>query len=376
MANKSFRDQEPSFSLVDYIAVLAKWWKFGIAIVVVFLVVGAIQWTRRPENPFPYRTAIEIASVEDVNTVKSKLISVYIPLVLKDYAVKNGKDDAGYSIDVESDASRTVILKSSGSKADEGAIVGIHQAVADLLIADHLKKAAGIEQSLQQQKFEAELALAQIKEDAKSITDAIDMFEGKIALAKSQLGSITELVKSLEKDRSFALSRGGSATNGSFATSIFSIDNSIAQYRDQMRKMEDRIYIDLQNERYNLGKDIIKNQQNQRRQEEAIRKIEKDLLNPYGSRLLLPPSRLLRLAKTGSLQQTLIIFGTIGFIVSLVAVAFVELMIRALRQNDLAIKPWHEKKIPISAPPAFERVETRERQDIHYPDQYSNIGER
>lgn len=331
-----------SFSLIDYTLVLIKRWKTFFFIVVLFLVMGVLYWKTLPILPFPYATIIEVSInadgtlIEDLDTIKTKLTEAYIPTVLKEQAKKNGYEETKYAVQVEiPQESKALVLKSYGEKNDEDNIIAIHQGVVDLLLKDHAQKGDLVKKGLEGQKFQAELTLDKLKEDEKLIGAKRGLVENNQALLKRQIDSISETIHSLEKDRSTALSStlGQQELSQSLATSLLLIDSSLLQYREQLQKLEQQLYIDIQNKNSELDKAESDAKRAQQEQVQIIKDLESRLQNFQGTHTVSSSSRLFRESQK-NIVQIVAVFGAVGIFLGLFMVALVELVVRA-RQSEI-----------------------------------------
>lgn len=331
-----------SFSLIDYILVLLKRWKTFSFIVVLFLVMGVFYWKTLPSPQFPYATSIEIGSqadgtlIEDSDTINSKLTEAYIPAVVKEQSVKNGYEETRYGVRVDiSKKGGVLTFKTYSGKDDESNIVAIHQGIVNLLIKDQAQKGELIKKDLEKQKFRAELALESLKEDEKLFRGKRELVEINTALVKRQIDTVSETIHSLEKDRLTAFSSVSNQqeVSQSLATSLLLIDNSLLQYREQLQKLEQQLYIDIQNKNSELDKEEANVKRAQQEQAQTIKDFEFRLQNLQGTHLLSSPLRLFREPKK-DLMQIIAIFGAVGIFLGLFMAALVELVVRA-RQSEV-----------------------------------------
>src|SRR3989338_9444331 len=314
-----------------WLVLMRRWWIVAV-VFIVMLAGGGVYANTRPPLPFPHTTTIEIGKLadgkplEDIKMVENKIKEAYIPIVFQEHASKNGYDQARYSIEVEvPENGNTLLLKAYGSKSDTDILVLLEQKITDLLTKDHAQKIELVKNDLAQQQFKTQLALDTLKEQAQLIPHKRQIIQETAQLLKRQIDTVANLIDISEKDRASALVSAveKGAIDQSLTTAILIMNETISENREKLRGLEERYYIMLQNDRANLDKEELENKQQQKEQEQLIKDVEFRTSNLQETKVLLPPSRLLRNSPKSPVQTTGL-FGVVGLFLGVFAAGFME----------------------------------------------------
>ena len=332
--------EEIVFTFSDFINVLAKRWKLFAGIVVFFLIWGLVYFKTRPLLPFTYRTTIEIGAkvdgtlIEPFESVKAKFEEAYIPEVLATHAEEKGYKDQRYFVKVEdtkekskeTEARPSITLVSQGGESIGPAILEIHTRIADRFIDDHVRRVEIEKQTLGQKKLQAELELDTLEDDERRIPRKQEFVDATAAILRNQIESTEKIISVMEQDRSHAIASASmkASVDQSLATTFLLVDSVIAKYQDELRSLEERLFITLAKERSDIDREEAELKRKQREQKQLVADLKLQIDSFSVSRILLSPSRLPRPPLSGALYQTLSIFGGVGFFLGLLTSVFVE----------------------------------------------------
>lgn len=139
-------------SLLDLFVVLARHrWLMAVVFIVV-LTLGFVFALGKPQS-YGYTSSLQIARgasgpIEAPATVTAKLNESYIPFTLQQEENRDGFPSIRLEASV-SQNSDVVVMKSSGSLADEERHLALHRAVAERLMEDHGRELANARSMLQ-----------------------------------------------------------------------------------------------------------------------------------------------------------------------------------------------------------------------------------
>lgn len=183
-------------TVVDLLVVVLRWRNVALAVAATTLLLGVLATIVLPEK-HEYSTTIEIARVESagllggplesIETVRAKLSSSYVPLVLARYRERRPDDDSNYEIAVSSPrGSGLVMLSSRAPVARLQTYLALHQEVVEELVADHSRMS-----SLRRSQIEAELGRAKValayEEDPSTLKAQESELESRLRDAEIKL---------------------------------------------------------------------------------------------------------------------------------------------------------------------------------------------
>lgn len=335
---------ERGFTLADFINCWAKRWKLFISILIIFLVIGAVQFRSRPLLPFVHRTVLEVGAkgdgtlIEPLSSVKARLDGAYIPEVLVQHAKENSYNDAQYFVKVNGEAQEAVnssiVIESDGYESATPALLEIHSRIAKRLLDEHAVRAEQVRRELARQKVRADHGLEELEESERLLPRKRELIDERITLVKRQIEATENFINTAEQDRARALISAAAkeSVDQSLATTFLLMDNTLAAYREKFRALEEELLIKIPQERVAIDQEATQLKRSQIEQKQIIDNIAFQIDNFRSTRVSLEPSRLPRLPLSGVLYQTLAIFGGVGFLLGLFLVAFVEFVSQARQQ--------------------------------------------
>ncbi len=292
---------------------------------------------------YSYVAAIEIGSqltengtpvfFEKAQTVKSKLVTAFIPQVLQTYASEHpeNKNSGRYKIAVSvPKGSELIVLSAKGAQSQSEALLDIEQKIIDMLAKDHGRILSIIRSSIVKEKAEAEAELAYLKNDTifdvprKKLQAELvaaetqyqrikepDLVESKRRILKNKLKTMqnklgllidqskklktdtnslkrSELrmakkVESIQRQIQLSLNKREQAiedvNDPTQAMTLLMIDSQIQQARQFLTDLEQRLYIDIQDKLSELQVSVKDNQRKQEAMLAKISKVELDIQN-------------------------------------------------------------------------------------------------
>lgn len=292
---------------------------------------------------YSYVTAIEIGSqmtengtpvfFENAQTVKSKLVTAFIPQVLLTYASEHpeNKSSGKFKIAVSvPKGSQLIVLSAKGTQSQSEALLQIEQKIIDMLSKNHGRILSIIRSSIVKDKAEAEAELAYLKNDTifdvpkkKLQAELIvaetqyqrikepDLVESKRRTLKNKLKTIqnklgllidqnkklkidanslkkselrmTEKVKAIQLQIQLSLNKREQATEDvkdpTQAMTLLMIDSQIQNAQQFLIDLEQRLYVDTQDKLSELQVSIKDNRRKQEAMSAKISKVELDIQN-------------------------------------------------------------------------------------------------
>ena len=304
----------------------------------VVLVVGVTTVFLWPPE-FAYTTTIEIGSqssaetgdgktrpIEEPENVKAKLESSYIPLVQSRYALTHPDDDSRYKMTVKvPDTSSVAILHSTGWDEDEEVYLDLQAQVRDALIGDHERIISEIRKGLELERLEAENKFVALRDEADGTVDLLKRFERHEQLLNAHIEKLSEIIHAAHQSRESVVAGGDPNAQ---AMTLLVIDNQITASRDQLRSLEERLYISIPNNRDKLTRELAELRRAQNAQRERIAEIETRIANLSKTRSVVPPMRSLWPLGLTTAERLLLI-PPLALVLAVMAGLVAELRLRA-----------------------------------------------
>lgn len=246
---------------------------------------------------------LEVALIEDPETVKGKLVASYIPLAQAQF-FETDKAGQGKLHDISVKIpknSQILVLESKGTLGERAVFEGLHQRVADYLLTDHQRiikvpqknyevlldierlklkeledpkifavSRIGLESKIQAAKTQ----LQSLKDRAQLIAARFSQLKKKRQLLTQQVDEVTEGLSAAKGSRSRALSE---VTGEAKAMTLLLIDNQIEQSRTRLASLQERLFVQLEDEQQVLENEKKENIRNQSLQESRINELGSQL---------------------------------------------------------------------------------------------------
>ncbi|MDQ2694134.1 MAG: Wzz/FepE/Etk N-terminal domain-containing protein [Pseudomonadota bacterium] len=281
---------------------------------------------------YNYSTSIEIGTLVDENagtrlieppdTVIAKLQEGYIPLTLHEYAEQHPDDATQYRIRARlPKASSLIVVEGTGTEAAGETYRQLINNVVARLVADHDRSVSEERRRLEQQiqearlklealqdetnqnakraALEAELAatrtqlesftdpqmvklqqlrlenkleeartqLANLKEEHELLTSRRKRLDDTEALLKKQIEGLQNQINTSLNHRQSALQEAQTEPQ---AMTLLLIDSEIGRNRERLAHLEERLHVDIKNERQELDKQLVGNLGQQEVQRQAV----------------------------------------------------------------------------------------------------------
>ncbi|MEJ2643988.1 MAG: hypothetical protein P8180_03490 [Gammaproteobacteria bacterium] len=308
-------DMPDEISLVDLYLIYHRHRRAFWTVVVLFAVVGLAVALLVPRK-YAYTTLVEIGAqtlgdkIEPIDTPQSvavKLRSSYVPQALDDYYRQHPNDKHAYPVTVTTPQQAALVeLVSKGSKSEGPVFDFVHAKAVSLLKQDHARILSLIKQRLQTKLTTQTNHLAGLKAQEQQLKDKLDRLEVTQANALANAQQDTELVKAtlarlkrvqqnqlenlqaktavlkvqeknlgqsatlvrqqiakyqgLVKDAENQMSKAnGAATDVTRAMTLLMLSNEVQQARNTLGHLQDRLTVDIPNQRESLRSEIADN---------------------------------------------------------------------------------------------------------------------
>ncbi len=311
--------QEMHDDEIDLIDILRVLWQRKVMIILVSLlfVLGGVAFALLLPKKYEYTSTIEIGKnlvegsqgltvvpLQDVQTVVAKLEEGYIPIELNRAFQETQQDDLEVNVKAPKD-SQLLLLKSKAAKIDEPRVTVIQQKIVDRLLDDHeqiinatRQKYMALEeiQRLELKRLEDPKVFAvrenELKAQWEQSKRAMADNKDALTLLKSRLARIEETKKLLQeqiqevkstlavahKNREAAVSE---VTDEARAMTLLMIGNQIEENRTRLARLEERLYIELENERQSIEKQMADNSREAERRRSVVDEIKGQLDKLY-----------------------------------------------------------------------------------------------
>jgi capsular polysaccharide biosynthesis protein len=330
---------EDEISLIDLWLVLVKRKKLLLAVFAACTLLGLITAFVLPKQ-YNYTTSIEIGSrivrddirpIEEPQTLLAKVQESYIPLVQHEYLTNHPEDDNVYKLSARiPKGSEIVVLQSKGAEEHATAFITLQQGVVDKVKKDHqrivdvLRKEAEIERNKAQSKLDElkdEASVLRAKE--KRLNDMVQLLTKQIEDTKAHLAKVNQ-------NRARAV---GEAKNEAKAMTLLMLDSDIQQQRERLAQLQERLSIDIAEDRDDLEKKLADNKRTQANQNDEVSRLEAQLVNLRETRALVPP---MQSNEPSGLSRKIILLlaMVIGAIFAVFVVFFAEFLAKAREQMD------------------------------------------
>lgn len=317
--DKNCKVENYELSLVDLWIVLSRHKAMIVAVFVLTTIIGVVASYAIKEK-YKYTTTLEIGSIvretggkvevsliEDPETVKGKLESSYIPLAQEFVNQKIVKGNfKNYEVSVEiPKKSQIVVLVSDGPKSDLNIHKNLHKKAIDYILDDHkqiievprnsYKVQLGIEKLKLEElknpkvfavkKLELDSRIQKEKMTAKALEDKAQLIDSrfvqlgeKTKLLTKQIAEVTRDLNSSRDSRNSAVSE---VTGEAKAMTLLMINNQIEQNRTRLATLEERLFVQLPDEKKSLENQKRDNSRLQGLQEDRIKELHSQLEKLY-----------------------------------------------------------------------------------------------
>ena len=284
--------------------------------VVAFFVVAGLAAAFLVPRKYAYTTLVEIGAqtlggkIEPIDTPQSvavKLRSSYVPQALDDYYRQHPNDKRAYPVKITTPQQAALVeLVSKGSKSEQPVFDFVHGKAVALLKQDHARILSLIKQRLQTKLINQTNHLAGLKTQEQQIKDKLDRLKVTQANALANARQDSELVKAklarlkriqqnklenlqtraavlkvqeknlgqsaglvrhqiakyrtLVKDAEAQMSKAtGEATDATRGMTLLMLSNEVQQARNTLAHLQDRLAVNIPNQRETLRSKIDDN---------------------------------------------------------------------------------------------------------------------
>lgn len=290
-------DMADEINLFDLWLVIEKRRYIFYVVFIVCVLLGLSYAFVKPDK-YEFSTSIEIGtkiqgagyvSIESPVSVLDKIKKVYIPLAISKYI--NGNSGTDYIPNVSADLGKGSSIVNIKIKAADD-----HQAVSFLLleeIADSIRK--DHQRMFLVERKEIELVrnkinnqISKLKEEGELLKAQNIRLKEKSKLIEKQIKNIKKLISDSEPAKKEAMRRAD--TEGQ-ALAIMMIDNDLRQANQILAKLQEGLYITIEDEKDMLVNKMAENIRLQSEQQDQLSKIETQLVNMLETRAIVKPMK-------------------------------------------------------------------------------------
>ncbi len=324
--------QADEISLVDLWLVLVKHQRAMAAIFSTIAILGVISALLIP-RACTYTTSIEIARsgdklLDSPATVLAKLQESYIPLVLND---NESADVDRLKLSAKIPKKSDLIVLESEAPAEAGQRVqALHQAVVQLIAADHGSTISAARAELQALLHSANNKLAALKDREQLIKNKEQRLDEKAKLLSTQIEAIRKVIKESQTNRQQAISE---VSGEAKAMTLMLMDNKIQQYREREALLTEQLHIGLANERDSLFQELANLRRAQDEEEEKLQEVKAKIANLRETRAITPTMR--SLEPSGASRKIIVVLAlVVGGLLAVFGAFFSEFM-EKVRQRKM-----------------------------------------
>lgn len=293
----NYREDEIDF--FDIWMVLVRRWRIVLCLLGIALLAGITVAVKKPVT-YSYSAAINIggdgdSTIESMETVRSKLLNVFIPQAIREYPGKDEeKNHVKLDVKIPTDSS-LVILKGEGTEKKENLYISLIQNVIEKIMKNHEPRTGVIRKALDVERAIAKRKLQGYEDHAGFLKVELARLDESGKLLKKQIARTTEMLKNLENERRVAIKN---LRNEPSAMTILMIDTQTQKTREHLSEMENELFIKTESKRDKHKKDIADNQRQIDDQKDRITKIEGRILGLSETHAVAPPAKSLEPLKS------------------------------------------------------------------------------
>lgn len=291
--------QKDYIDFFDVWLILLKRWRVVFALWGLVVLVGVVTAVKKPVI-YSYSATINIGgggvdkpttekpTIESMETVRSKLLNVFIPQAIREYLNKNG-DKNQMALDVEIPPnSSLVVLKGEGTKEEESLYIALIQTVIEKLVKNHEPRTGVIRKTLDAEHAMAERKLQGYKDNSDLLNMELSRLGESGKLRKKQIARTVDILKKLEDGRQAAVT---TLKDESSAMTLLMIDAQIQKGRENLSELENELFIKIESKRDKQKKNIADNQRQIANQRDIITRIEGRILGLSETHAVAPPMK-------------------------------------------------------------------------------------
>lgn len=291
---------------------------------------GLVSWLM--PSKYSYTASIEIGTmvgepgvvlIEQPGAVLAKVEDGYIPLAMSQYARNHPETGKVFEISVRvPKKSHIIVLEAKGPRADMEIYTGLEQSVVEMLTSDHERITYLQRMDLNLKIEEHQREMESLRDDHKLLLAESKRLNDMANLLQKQIENTRSLIEDSESNRRRALEQLSDATSG---MTLMMIDSEIEQHRSRLAKLEERLLIDLEDQRDMQSKSIADNVRAQAKQTSAINRIQAQLANLRETRPLVMPMQSLKPIGPGKIA-IVTFFAAGGLVLGVLGALFREFL--------------------------------------------------
>jgi len=319
--------------------VLVKRWRIIFLIFSLVVLIGVANALKKPVI-YSYSATINIGggggenpTIESMETVRSKLLNVFIPQAVREYLKKSGsKNQMALDVRIPSNSS-LIVLEGKGTEEDENRYISLIQAVIEKIVKNHEPRTGVIRKSLDAERAIARRKLQGDKDNLGFLKMELARLDETSKLLKKQIAGTSGILKKLEDGRREAVTTLKDESN---AMTLLMIDTKMQETRKHLSGLENELFINIESKRDKQKKDIADNQRQIENQRDMITRIEGRILGLSETHAMASPVKSLKPLKSKRLSTVLlsVFMGLVLGILGAFLAEFINKTKRLLRQEN------------------------------------------
>jgi len=296
------RYEDDEISLLDLAMVI--WQNRWLAAAVALLTTATgTLYALMQEHQYEYVTVLEIGTVVDESqrgyrliekpaNVQERLKNVYIPAVVQNYrdrlATAEGTEQS-LKIDVSIPRDTDLImLRSKAPVKMAEHYLKAHQEVVKLLQKDHQRERMLLIRRVERELDRAKMEIDRIQEQRNELNAELELIETQETLLQERLKELQEAIANAQEQRAKAITEVRDANDGIL---MMMVENELQRYLEQVNLIEERLQIELPQNRIKLINHLNENQRQLEIQNKLIEDYQLRLDNFRDTQMILPPQQ-------------------------------------------------------------------------------------
>jgi LPS O-antigen subunit length determinant protein (WzzB/FepE family) len=320
-------------SLVDLLRVLLKRKNTLLFVFALFVLGGVVAALVLPKQ-YQYTTTIEIGTtvvkddirlIDDPNTLLAKIQESYIPLALLHYRETYPDDKKVYELKARIPKnSEIIVLEAKGSKETAEIYKRVQNDVVDQIITDHSRLILIIHKEYQLEGEKIQNEVASLEDKSKLLQAKSKRLGENEKLLTRQIDRVRQLVNDGIINREKASREVKDETH---AMTLLMIDNEIQQNRQRLDELEERLTVELINERDVVENELADTLRKITEKKSELTKVKLQRDNLRETRSIVPPMQ--SLEPVGASKKLIVLLAVLlGIFVALFAAFIHELIVK------------------------------------------------
>ena len=320
------RYEDDEISLLDLAMVI--WQNRWLAATVALLTTAVGTAYALIKEQYEYVTLLEIGTVVDESqrgyrlieapaNVKGRLENAYVPMVVQSYrdrlATAEGtaqllKIDVSIPRDTD-----LIMLRSKAPIKMAEHYLQAHQEVVKLLQQDHQRESMLLKRRVERELDRAKMEVDRLQDQRNELKAELEQIKIQEKLLQDQLKELQEAIADARERRTKALTEIHDANDGIL---MMMVENELQRYLERVNRIEERLQIELPQNRLRLENQLKQNQRQLEIQHKLIEEHQLRLDNFRDTQMVLPPQQSLEPVtnKTIIIALSVVLGGMLGLI--------------------------------------------------------------